>query len=188
MYSLIVEEGTPFGRRGEDQLNLPNEEQVRDMYLNMVHRLNTAGVKQYEISNFARSGYESRHNLKYWNTDEYLGFGLGAYSDFGGERFGNGRDLMAYLQGGDITEEREAPDLEERLNEYVMLRMRLNEGIDFRSLEARFGVEAVGRVQKSFAPYRSGGLLDLSEERVAFTVEGMLVSNSILSDVLEFGN
>ena len=187
VYSLIVEEGTPFGRRGEDQLNLPNEEQVRDMYLNMVHRLNTAGVKQYEISNFARSGYESRHNLKYWNTDEYLGFGLGAYSDFGGERFGNGRDLMAYLQGEDITEEREAPDLEERLNEYVMLRMRLNEGIDFRSLEARFGVEAVGRVQKSFTSYRSGGLLDLSEERVAFTVEGMLVSNSILSDVLVFG-
>lgn len=188
VYSLIVEEGTPFGRRGEDQLSLPDEDQVRRMYLHMVERLNAAGVMQYEISNFARVGYESRHNLKYWNTDEYLGFGLGAYSDFGGVRFGNGRDLGAYLSGEDITEEREIPDRRERLSEYVMLRMRLNEGIRFFSLAERFGEEAVVQLKKSLASYEAGGFLRMAEDRVAFTAEGMLVSNSILSDVLEFGN
>ena len=188
VYSLIVEEGTPFGRRGEDQLDLPDEDQVRNMYLNTVRRLNAAGVSQYEISNFAKSGYESRHNLKYWNTDEYLGFGLGAYSDFDGMRFGNGRDLNGYLRGEDITEEWETPDPKERLSEYVMLRMRLNEGIDFNVLESRFGTVAAARVRNAFAPYESGDFLRMTRNRVAFTAEGMLVSNSILSDVLEFGD
>ena len=188
VYSLIVEKGTVFGRRGEAELQLPGEDAVRNMYLRMVEALNAVGVKQYEISNFARSGYESRHNLKYWNTDEYLGFGLGAYSDFGGVRFGNGRDFQRYLGGEDITEERETPDCKERLSEYVMLRMRLNEGIEFRALEERFGADAVEWARKSFAPYKEGDFLRMTQDRVAFTAEGMLVSNSILSDVLEFGD
>lgn len=187
IYSLIVEEGTPFGRRGEERLELPGEDTVRNMYLNMVKKLNAAGVNQYEISNFAKSGYESKHNLKYWNTDEYLGFGLGAYSDFGGERFGNGRDLAAYLRGEDIIAERENPDKQERLSEYVMLRMRLNEGVSFRALETRFGGAAAEQVRKSFAVYQSGDFLRIDRNHMAFTAEGMLVSNTILSEALDFG-
>ena len=186
-YALTVEEGTPFGRKGEAALDLPHEDYVRNMYLHMVQRLHSAGVEQYEISNFAVGGYESRHNLKYWNMESYLGFGVGAYSDFDGERFGNGRDLAAYLRGEDITVEREKPDLRERLNEYVMLRMRLTDGIRFQSLESLFGAEAVDQVKRSLAVYEGSGLLCITPERVAFTPEGMLVSNSILSDVLVFG-
>ncbi len=186
-YSLTVEEGTPFGRRGADLLDLPDEDLVREMYLNMVQRLNGAGLEQYEISNFAKRGYESRHNLKYWNTDEYLGFGLGAYSDFGGARFGNGRDLRAYLAGEDITAEREVPSAHERLMEYVMLRMRLTEGVSVKEIARRFGLTEAERMGKALSAYRRGGFVKSTPQGFAFTPEGMLVSNSVLSDVLDFG-
>ena len=109
------------------------------MYLEGIAFLAENGYAQYEISNFARTGYESRHNLKYWNCDEYLGFGVAAYSDFGGTRFGNSRDIEEYIKGHDITEESTTPDREERMNEYVMLRFRLCEGIDTAVFESRFG-------------------------------------------------
>ena len=185
-YALTVEEGTPFGRRGESALGLPGEDCVREMYLEMVKRFGSAGILQYEISNFARRGYESRHNLKYWNTDEYLGFGLGASSDFGGERFGNGRDLEAYLRGKDPTVDRETPDHVERFNEYVMLRMRLTEGIVFEELVSRFGADAAKNICERLEKFEKGGFVCRTREGMAFTTEGMLVSNSILSDVLEF--
>ena len=186
-YSLTVEEGTPFGRRGESALHLPNEDLVREMYLEMVSTLDSAGVKQYEISNFARQGYESRHNLKYWNMDSYLGFGVGAYSDFSGERFGNGRDFDAYLRGEDITAEREAPDRKERLNEYVMLQMRLRKGISRQVLADRFGDLAARETEKRLLSYVADGFVEKTADGYAFTVDGMLVSNSILSEILEFG-
>lgn len=187
-YALTVEDGTPFGRRGADSLDLPDEDAVRQMYLTMVERLKGAWLEQYEISNFARRGYESRHNLKYWNTDEYLGFGLGAYSDFGGARFGNGRDLNAYLLGEDITAEREMPSVHERFQEYVMLRMRLSEGISMKELARRFGFAEAERMGKSLSVYEKGGFVKRTDGGYAFTPEGMLVSNSVLSDVLDFGS
>ncbi len=186
-YALSVEEGTPFGRRGADALDLPDEDTVSDMYLTMVQRLNAAGLEQYEISNFARRGYESRHNLKYWNTDEYLGFGLGAHSDFGGVRFGNGRDLGAYLAGADITAEREIPTRRQRLQEYVMLRMRLTEGVSLMEISRRFGASEADKMGKALSAYQNGGFVKPTERGYAFTAEGMLVSNSILSEVLDFG-
>lgn len=185
-YALTVEEGTPFGRRGEEHLRLPDEETVRRMYLDMIARLNSVGLLQYEISNFAKVGYESRHNLKYWNTDAYLGFGPAAFSDFGGERFGNSRDAEAYLRGEDITAERERPNLSERRNESVMLGMRLARGISLQGLAERFGESFSKQVGASLERYRSGGFVQKNEDGYAFTPEGMLVSNSILSEILDF--
>ncbi len=187
-YALAVEEGTPFGKRGADALDLPDEESVRAMYLDMVTRLNDAGLCQYEISNFARAGYESRHNLKYWSMEPYLGFGPAAYSDFEGVRFGNGRDVEAYIRGETIVAERERPSEAERMNEYVMLRMRLAEGISLSELGARFGELAARRIRESFRKYQSGGFIRERADGFSFTPEGFLVSNAILSDVLEFEN
>ena len=186
-YALAVEEGTPFGKRGEDALHLPDEESTRSMYLDMVSRLNGAGLRQYEISNFARVGYESRHNLKYWNMDAYLGFGPAAYSDFEGVRFGNGRGAEAYIRGEEIVAEYETPSETERMNEYVMLRMRLTEGISLPKLRARFGEASAGRIQKSLASYETGGFVRKTENGFAFTPKGFLVSNTVLSEVLDFG-
>ena len=144
-YALTVEAGTPFGKRGEAALELPDEDTVVEMYERLTHVTARAGLERYEISNFARRGYESRHNLKYWNTEEYLGFGPGAHSDFGGARFGNGRDTAGYLRGEDIREEYAVPDRDERLREYVMLRMRLREGISRGALREQFGEVAGDR-------------------------------------------
>lgn len=184
-YGLSVEEGTPFGRMGA-RLLLPDEEETREMYLLGARLLEQNGLLQYEISNFARKGYESRHNLKYWNSEEYLGLGPAAYSDLFGERFGNSRDLAAFLSGEDVTAERETPSREERLQEYVMLRLRLAEGIVEEDFSARFGVRFADRFADGLSPYLSRGLLLRTDKGYALSREGMLLSNAILSDLLDF--
>lgn len=184
-YDLIIEEGTPFFKK-QDTLPLPDEDAARRMYLEGIDALSQNGYAQYEISNFARAGYESRHNLKYWNCDEYLGFGVAAHSDFGGVRFGNSRDIDDYLAGRDITEERSTPDKAERINEYVMLRFRLCEGVDVAAFENRFGVSFEGTYGKKLAPFIASELVRREGGRYYLSPEGMLVSNAILSQILDF--
>ena len=110
-YGLKVEEGTPLAARVAQGEILPDDDQQADLYLWTVGRLERAGYPQYEISNFAKPGFASRHNLRYWLTQPYIGFGPGAHSDFGGRRYSFVRDLDAYiqgvLQGGDIIDESE---------------------------------------------------------------------------------
>ncbi len=186
-YGLTVEEGTGFDRlRQRGALILPDEEETRRMYFAGAEYLESQGYLQYEISNFARTGYESRHNLKYWCCEEYLGFGPAAYSDYRGERFGNSRSLDDYLAGHPILCERETPDAAERENEYVMLRMRLCAGVSEREFDARFGEGHFSRFAERLSRYLSMGLVCHSGDRFAFTREGMYVSNAILSEILEF--
>ena len=184
-YDLIIEEGTPFARRF-DTLPLPDEDATRQMYLEGVEFLAENGYAQYEISNFAKPGYESRHNLKYWNCDEYLGFGVAAHSDFGGVRFGNSRDIEEYLKDHDITEESAVPNQAERISEYVMLRFRLCEGIDTAAFESRFGIPFEETFAQKLSPFVASGLVVREENRYFLSQEGMLVSNTILSDILDF--
>ena len=184
-YDLIIEEGTPFARR-LDTLPLPDEDASRQMYLEGVELLTQNGYAQYEISNFARAGYESRHNLKYWNCDEYLGFGVAAHSDFGGARFGNSRDIEAYIEGRDITEERGTPNQNERIAEYVMLRFRLCEGVDEEMFASRFGVSFEEMYGKKLTSFVASGLVCRENGKSYLTQEGMLVSNTILSEILDF--
>ena len=186
-YGLTVEEGTPFGTlASRGQLTLPDEEATEAMYFGGIKLLRAYGYEQYEISNFSKPGYESRHNLKYWNCDEYLGFGPAAYSDFLGERFGNSRDLPAYLDGMEIETEREHPDVRERQNEYVMLRMRLSKGVSASLFERRFGMDFEGLFGKKLSKYVDGGFVKRQDDTYAFTPRGMYVSNAILSEILEF--
>lgn len=186
-YGLIIEDGTPFANR-EATLPLPDEDATERMYFDAIRYLEERGWEQYEISNFARPGYESRHNLKYWNCDEYLGFGPAAYSDFNGTRFGNSRDLDAYISGKDITAEREAPSLDERANEYVMLRMRLCDGIRITDFESRFGTSFADSFGRALARYVDTGFVKRTSHGYAFTSRGMYVSNAILSDILDFSS
>ena len=184
-YGLTVEPDTPFGKMG-DRLVLPDEEETEKMYFEGIALLSSNGYTQYEISNFAKRGYESRHNLKYWNCEEYLGFGPAAYSDFGGSRFGNSRDLVSYVEGKKILAESEAPSSMERINEYVMLRLRLVEGLDTEAFFNRFGVN----FDPLFAPvlhrYEKVGFVRRTPHGWAFTAKGFYVSNHILSELLDF--
>ena len=182
-YLLKIEEGTPFGRMA-DTLPLPDEDETVDLYADTVNALGAAGYGQYEISNFARVGRESRHNTRYWLGRPYLGLGLAAHSDFGGRRFAAGRDMEAYLRGDWIEESAEIGS-EERREEYIMLRLRLTQGIDTADYAARFGRDFYGEFETVLAPYRRAGLLHEEGGRIALTTKGMLLSNAVLADLLE---
>jgi len=184
VYGLKIEEGTPFWEQ-RDRLFLPDEETELSMYLACTEILSRYGYQKYEISNFAKKGYESRHNLRYWRGEEYLGFGVAAYSYFAGERFGNSRDMRAFLAGENIVEERVRLDERDLRNEYLMLRLRLCEGVDERELTARFGV-SFRSLAPSLDSWISHGFLKQEGSRIFFTDRGFFVSNAILSELLEF--
>ena len=188
-YGLKVEEGTPLARRVEEGEVLPDDDQQADLYLWTVGRLERAGLPQYEISNFAKPGHESRHNLRYWLTQPYIGFGPGAHSDFGGRRYSFVRDLEGYirgvLEGGDVIDASELIPQRERCGEYLMLRLRTTRGVDgqeyrndyfmdFAPLEARL---------REFAA--QGWAEQTGEGRWRFTPRGFLVSNQLIGDLLD---
>lgn len=181
-YMLKIEDGTPFGRM-RDTLPLPDEDTVCDLYTDTVTTLADAGYARYEISNFARRDKHSRHNLRYWQGRPYLGLGLAAHSDFEGARFAAGRDMSAYLSGQWIEEDISI-DAEERRAEYIMLRLRLEEGIDTADYAARFGRDFYAEFEETLRPYRRAGLLREEGGRISLTTRGMLLSNTVLADLL----
>lgn len=188
LYGLTLEEGTPLWQR-RAQLNLADGDLQADMYLWAVERLAQSGYEQYEISNFAREGYCSRHNLKYWQGQEYVGFGPGAHSDFGDRRYSYIRDLDGYikgmLEGGKIVDSSELIPFEERGFEYLMLRLRTVEGID--------GEEYRRTYRRKFAPLEAilrhyemqGWAIQEESGRWHFTPSGFLLSNQLIGELLE---
>ena len=182
-YLLKIEEGTVFAAR-ESELALPDEDMQFEMYSTMTNFLAENGYDKYEVSNFARTGFESRHNVGYWTGREYLGFGVAAHSYFDGERFGNSRDLEAYLDGRDITEERERIDGRDAAFEFVMLGMRMGKGISVDEYGRRFG-RGFFEDFPSAERFERGGLVRLCNGRIAFTDEGFFVSNTVLAQFLE---
>ena len=183
-YGLKVEPGTPLDDRVVRGEKLPDDDQQADMYLWTVERLAAAGYRQYEISNFARAGFQSRHNLKYWMLEEYAGFGPGAYSDFGGVRYGYTRDLDGYIAGRLDLAESERISPQEREMEYIMLRLRTARGIDIREFENRFRQRftPLAAILESCAAH---GLARQTETGWCLTPRGFLVSNRIIGDLQE---
>ena len=179
-----VEEGTNFYRR-KDSLILPNEDTVSEMYADMTEELSACGYHKYEISNFSKEGRESRHNLKYWRVDDYLGFGPAAHSCFEGKRFAHSRDLDAYLRGERIIIDVEDLSSSEQMNEYAMLGMRLASGVSFERFREKFGCDFMDKFD-AFKKYEPE-FIEIDESGCRFTEKGLFVSNYILSDVLEFG-
>ena len=183
-YGLKIEEGTAFSSMRE-KLTLPDEDEEFNMYVLCDSILSENQYQRYEISNFSRHGKESRHNLKYWRLDDYIGFGVAAHSCFDGERFGNSRNLTAFLNGEDITEERATVSVEERISEYIMLGLRLNCGIslqDYRNLTGRDLKEDFPMIDR----YIKDGFMEEHDQSISFTTKGFFVSNAILSDMLSF--
>ncbi len=179
-YSLTVEPGTNFAMR-EGSLLLPDEDSVADMYLLMSEMLEKYGYEKYEISNFAHKGHASRHNLKYWRREDYLGFGPAAHSYFSGVRYANSRDIDGYLNGRSICEFSEVIADREAMDEYVMLRMRLAQGINIGEFESLFGVGFMSEYGKTFRRF-SPEYIHIDGNTCRFTDKGMFVSNYILSE------
>lgn len=187
-YGLKVEEGTPLWSY-RDCANLPDDDAQADQYLLAVSRLERAGFRQYEISNFAREGFACRHNLKYWLGDEYLGFGPTAASDFAGKRFTVVRSLEDYADGilnkKTVLSECETIPLRERAGEYVMLRLRTARGIEAEEYTKSF-LLPFEPLEEALELYARRGLAKKTESgRWRLTPEGFLVSNSILVELLE---
>ena len=178
-YGLKVEPGTPLWAR-RDTAELPDDEAQSDCYLAAVSYLAEQGYAQYEISNFARPGYESRHNLKYWTLGEYLGFGPGAHSDFGGRRFGAARSLDAFLRGEEQYDENSVPSPRERAAERVMLALRTARGLapDALPMPLTPALPFLRRCAEA-------GLARESDGRWSLTPRGFLVSNRIIVEVQE---
>ena len=188
-YGLKVEEGTPLAARVEAGEVLPDDDMQADLYLWTVDRLKKAGYPQYEISNFSQPGYESIHNLRYWETRPYIGFGPGAHSDFGGHRYSIVRALDGsidgILKGGSIIDSDDLIPRRERLGEYLMLGLRTVRGIDEWEYRSRAFMEFApleARLEE-FAAH--GWAVKTSEGRWHFTPEGFLVSNQLIGDLLE---
>jgi len=188
-YTLMLEEGTPFARRGRAGLGLPDDEDTADecavaLWELAANTLTAAGYEHYEISNFARAGYRSRHNLHTWQSHDYLGLGVAAHSCLGGVRFGNSRDLDAFLRGEDITEFREVSTPAEREGEYIMLALRLADGIDEREFAARFGHGFLESRADALRPLIDAGFVAREGDRTRLTPRGWTVSNAILAELI----
>ena len=186
-YALKLEEGTPL-YDCKEILNIADDDVQADMYLAAVEILRGYGFRQYEISNFARKGLYSRHNMKYWTGGEYLGFGPNASSDFGGRRFVIMRDLQGYVNGiktgGEVLQEVDEVPLRERAGEYLMLRLRTISGINGAEYERKF-LLPFDEIEEALERSRKLGYAVRSEEgRWRLTPKGYLISNDIITDLL----
>lgn len=181
-YGLIIEAGTPF-YSCYDRLSLPSEDAECDMYEFACDKLRRAGYSHYEISNYAKIGRESRHNLHYWRDESYIGVGVAAYSYFNGRRFSNPDNINDYLKDrSSVFANDEGIDGE--AFEYAMLALRLAEGISLSDYERRFGRSFLSKREEKIKRYVDLGYMSLNEDRLAFTESGFYVSNSLLAELL----
>lgn len=187
-YGLKIEPGTPFDK-DKDKLLLPDDDMQADMYLAGAKLLEEAGFKQYEVSNFTQNGMLCRHNMKYWLTSEYAGFGPGAHSYLGERRFSYAKDLDAYIKNAGSSEgapidSSEDIDADGQLREYIMLSLRLASGINKKVFEARFNHD-FKNLERGFASLGKAGLAEPTSMGWRLTSNGFLVSNQIIGRMLD---
>lgn len=203
-YSLIVEDGTPLA--GDQKLlsKLPDEETDREMYEATGKVLEMSGYKRYEISNYAKPGYECRHNIVYWTMDEYIGIGIGAASFFNGRRYSNTSDIKQYVDTmEEVFEKRsideayripellsirhidETVDIDTLMEEYVIFGLRMTRGISAADFYERFGHSLYDAYGDIIRGYVASGHMKDEKGMVCFTRKGIDVSNRILVDFLQ---
>jgi putative oxygen-independent coproporphyrinogen III oxidase len=208
MYLLEIDDESRLGREMLKQgtrysaASVPSEDEAAEFYQQSCVTLHAAGVHQYEISNFARPGHRSRHNLKYWQRQPYLGFGLDAHSmltaDDAAVRFANTSDLDEYLGSAvektpfqllESVPNAAAPEVDiighnEAFEESLFLGLRLNEGVNLNHLRCQFGDAMLHDAMPTLFEVRDAGLLELSSDRIRLTANGRLVSNEVFSRLL----
>lgn len=187
-YALKLEEGTPMYAEYNGSPLMPSDDEQADMYLFAVETLAHYGLKQYEISNFAVPGYESRHNLKYWQLEDYMGFGPGAHSNIGDLRYSFVRDLERYIKAvnGDkeIIDEYEPIVPVQRAAEYIMLGLRTTHGISQKEYHNIYRSDWAP-LEKTLSDFAEHGWAKKDDGRWSLTPSGMLVSNALINSVLE---
>jgi len=182
-YLLKVEEGTPFYADGV-ALRCPDEDRSADLYLAAVEHLQKRGFLQYEISNFAKDGFHSRHNCKYWLGAEYLGLGPAAHSMINGRRMYFPRDLRGFLAAEHPLSLMVDDGVGGSAEEYALLGLRLCQGIEKAAAKGAHPAFDWDGLWKKAAVYQKAGYLRLVDEHLAFTPEGFLLSNAVLARIL----
>lgn len=193
-YSLIIEEGTPFYNFYHGQPSglllepLPDEDDERQMYYLTKSILQAHGYERYEISNYARPGFECRHNIIYWTCGDYLGLGLGASSLIGQKRFTNTRDLQAYntLPLNALAEDIIPLDLKAQMEEFMFLGLRLTKGVSLSEFFKRFHKHMTDVYGSVISRHTELGTLTYNKDKtkLLLTEKGLDVSNYVMSDFL----
>jgi len=187
-YHLIYEEGTPLYRLLKKGNILPVDEELSvDMFSTMIDKLSDAGFIHYEISNFAKEGYYSRHNSSYWQGEKYLGIGAAAHSFDGESRAWNISSINEYIQGvenNSLKFETENLDNHTRYNDFILTGMRTIWGVDLNKLEERFGSDLMNYCLKNVNKYIRQGLVVNAGDILKLTKEGIFLSDSIMSDLM----
>lgn len=191
VYLLEVDEGSRLGKEllaGGTRYGagkVPSEDEMAEFYEMAQEQLGAAGYRHYEISNWAKPGFESKHNLKYWQREPYLGFGAGAHSFLGSQRWANAHDAAAYvgaIEGGRLpVEQLETVTTEQALEEELFLGLRQLIGIDVRRIEKEYGVALAGR----FEQLAARGLVDRVGDVVRLAEEKLSVSNEVFVELLK---
>ncbi len=188
-YGLMINEETELARRiDQGILPKPDEDLEVDMYDFLREFLPKKGYQHYEISNFAKPGFQCRHNRTYWENREYLGLGLGAHSSMGEQRFFNAEDFESYHQKIQAGEKPlsgvEVLSKKERLKESLMLGLRLTEGIDINYLENRHGIKVELPILNKILEFKKQGLLENHHNRLRLTPNGFYLSNSVFREII----
>ena len=183
LYGLSIEENCYFYKNRPQ--NLPDDDIQADMYLGAVELLKNAGFEHYEISNFAKSGFESKHNLNYWNNEEYYGFGCGAHGYLNGVRYGNKTKIEDYIENPLKRNEERIETEKNRLEEEIFLGFRKMNGIDVSQINSKFGIEFEEKYFKILKKYEDLKLLEKTQNGYKLTPNGVLVSNTILAEFLQ---
>lgn len=189
MYQLSVEEDTPLARSVERQeLTFPEEEEVLQMDAISSRLTGDAGVEQYEISNYARRGYQCRHNLNYWHNGDYLAAGAGAVGHRRGERWTNIKKPERYCEmveeGENIVQERENLSQEESFRESVVVGLRLIKGVEFGHLEDRYGIHLRDYYGETLTPLLKNGLIEFTASHLRLTNKGRYIANQVLAELV----
>lgn len=178
-YMLKIEENTYF-YKNRHKYNFPDDDLTADLYLQMCEALENNGIMQYEISNFAKTGYESRHNLKYWHCEEYLGLGPSAHSFLEGKRFYFDRDIESFIKGGAPVYDGEGGSF----SEYAMLNLRLCEGLNENKVLEKYGHSIPKSIYEKSQIFIDNGYMVTDDNSIKLTRKGFLLSNTILSEIL----
>ena len=189
-YSLMYEEGTPLYRLLEqEKIREIEEETSRRMYETLIDLLTEAGYEHYEISNFARPGFRSRHNSSYWHEDEvpYIGIGAAAHSYNRKQRSWNIENIQTYIRSiseGILPSESEQLDITTRYNDLITTALRTSDGIDLMKMEQEFGKELADRLLQEAQPHISRRLMKIKDGRLSLTREGLYISDDVMSDFM----
>lgn len=184
VYALSIEENTVFGKKREKGVDLNLSENDLEMYLLACEVLEENGFEHYEISNFAKGGKRSRHNMKYWQSEEYIGIGASAHSYFEGERYAFPASVKDFIKKPE-REEVYKNTAKDRAEEFIMLSLRLSDGLDLKRLEEEYKITLADEFYTLLDALEKNELLKQKNNRVILTDKGFFVSNSIIVEIMD---